>query len=97
MTPSAAPAQLYYRHTLPVRIMHWINVVALTVLFMSGLQIFNAHPVLNFGKSSYDGKPPVLEIGARMGPNGQPQGVTRIFGKEFDTTGWLGRDARPAG
>jgi len=32
-TTIAAPAQLYYRHTLPVRIMHWINVVALTVLF----------------------------------------------------------------
>jgi thiosulfate reductase cytochrome b subunit len=94
-TPSTMPAQIYYRHTLPVRLMHWINVVALTVLFMSGLQIFNAHPALNFGKSSYNGTPPVLEIGARMSPAGQPQGVTRIFGKEFDTTGWLGvtRDA----
>jgi thiosulfate reductase cytochrome b subunit len=75
--------------------MHWINVAALTVLFMSGLQIFNAHPALNFGKSSYNGIPPVLEIGARMKPNGEPQGVTRVFGAEFDTTGWLGvtRDA----
>ena len=96
-TTIAAPAQLYYRHTLPVRVMHWINVVALTVLFMSGLQIFNAHPALNFGKSSYDGKPPVLEIGARMGANGQPQGVTRIFGKEFDTTGYLGVTRGPQG
>ncbi len=94
-TPSTTPAQVYYRHTLPVRLMHWVNVVALTVLFMSGLQIFNAHPALNFGKSSYNGTPPVLEIGARMSTAGQPQGVTRIFGKEFDTTGWLGvtRDA----
>jgi len=90
-----AKSYLYYRHTLPVRLMHWINVVALTVLFMSGLQIFNAHPALNFGKSSYNGVPPVLEIGARMKPNGEPQGVTRVFGSEFDTTGWLGvtRDA----
>jgi len=94
-TPSTTPAQVYYRHTLPVRLMHWINVVALTVLFMSGLQIFNAHPALNFGKSSYNGTPPVLEIGARLTPGGQPQGVTKIFSKEFDTTGWLGvtRDA----
>jgi len=94
VTRPATP-YLYYRHTLPVRIMHWINVVALTVLFMSGLQIFNAHPALNFGKSSYNGVPPVLEIGARMKPNGEPQGVTRVFGSEFDTTGWLGvtRDA----
>ena len=35
---------------LPVRIMHWINVVALTILLMSGLQIFNAHPALVLGQ-----------------------------------------------
>ncbi len=63
-----AGSYLYYRHTLPVRIMHWINVIALTVLFMSGLQIFNAYPVLHFGKSSYDGTPHALEIGARSTP-----------------------------
>lgn len=85
-----ATGRMYYRHTLPVRIMHWINVIALTVLFMSGLQIFNAYPVLHFGKSSYDGTPHALEIEARMGPNDQPQGITRIYGHEFDTTGWLG-------
>ena len=93
-TPAPAASYVYYRHALPVRIMHWINVVALTVLFMSGLQIFNAHPALNFGQTSY-ASPPVLEIGARLQPNGEPQAVTRIFGREFDTTGWLGltRDA----
>ena len=97
MTTAAEPAPaavrsgyLYYRHTLPVRIMHWINVIALTVLFMSGLQIFNAHPALNFGLSSYNGKPPVLEIGARQAGNGALTGVTRVFGSEFDTTGYLG-------
>lgn len=85
-----AQSYVYRRHALPVRIMHWINVVALTVMFMSGLQIFNAHPALNFGKSSYNGVPPLLEIGARMGADGKPQGVTRVLGAEFDTTGWLG-------
>ena len=93
VTPAASaarPGALYYRHTLPVRIMHWINVIALTVLFMSGLQIFNAYPVVHFGQASYDGTPHALEIGARMGDDGQPHGFTRIYGKEFDTTGWLG-------
>jgi len=80
---------LYYRHTLPVRLMHWINVVALTVLMMSGLQIFNAHPALNWGKSSYNGRPPLLEIGARDTENG-PIGVTSVLGREFNTTGLLG-------
>jgi thiosulfate reductase cytochrome b subunit len=81
---------LYYRHTLPVRVLHWINVIALTILFMSGLQIFNAYPVLNFGKSSYTGRPPVLEIGAREDAQGGLTGITRIGGTEFNTTGFLG-------
>ena len=81
--------ELYYRHRLPIRIMHWINVICLTVLFMSGLNIFNAHPALNWGKSSYNGEPAVLEIGARM--SGQKIiGVTRVGSYEFDTTGFLG-------
>jgi len=81
---------LYYRHTLPVRIMHWVNVLALTVLLMSGLNIFNAHPRLYWGKSSYNGAPPVLEIEALDVGEGLQVGVTRVFGHEFDTTGFLG-------
>ena len=81
---------LYYRHALPVRIMHWINVIALSILLMSGLNIFDAHPALNWGKSSYTDAAPVLEIGARMTPSGDMQGVTRVLGREFDTTGLLG-------
>ena len=48
-------SSLYLPPQLPVRLMHWINVVALTMLLMSGLQIFNAHPSLYWGKSSYTG------------------------------------------
>jgi thiosulfate reductase cytochrome b subunit len=58
----AAIRRSYYRHTLAVRILHWINVLALTVLLMSGLQIFNAHPALNWGRSSYTGTPPFFEL-----------------------------------
>jgi thiosulfate reductase cytochrome b subunit len=90
VTDAPTRSYLYYRHKLPVRVMHWINVVAFTVLFMSGLQIFNAYPALNWGKSSYNGKPPLLEIGAKLGPTGEPQGVTRVLGAEFNTTGVLG-------
>ena len=56
-------AQLYYRHRLPVRIMHWINVVAFVVMLMSGLMIFNAHPTLYWGNQSYAGALQVLHIG----------------------------------
>ena len=81
---------LYRRHALPVRIMHWINVVALTLMFMTGLQIFNSHPSLYWGQSSYTGRPPWLTIGAREDAQGKAIGYTRIAGREFTTTGVLG-------
>ena len=86
----------YYRHTLPVRIMHWINVVAVVTLFMSGLNIFSAHPALYWGKSSYTGSGPVFEIKARQ-INGEVIGITRAFGREFETTGVLGAGAGAGG
>jgi thiosulfate reductase cytochrome b subunit len=85
--------RLYYRHKLPVRVMHWINVVALTILLMSGLNIFGAHPALYWGKSSYTGRPAILEIGSMTDANDRVRGVTRIFGHEFVTTGFLGASA----
>jgi len=89
----AETSSLYYRHALPVRIMHWINVLTLTILLMSGLNIFNAHPALYWGKSSYTGAGPILEMTTKEGPNGALVGVTRIFGREFDTTGLFGASA----
>jgi thiosulfate reductase cytochrome b subunit len=88
---------LYYRHALPVRLMHWTNVVALTILLMSGLQIFNSHPALYWGKSSYTGAPPILEIHAKGGGELGMVGVARILGREFVTTGVLGVSRAPDG
>lgn len=42
------------RHRLTTRIWHWVNLVALTVLFMSGLNISNAHRHLYWGKWGFD-------------------------------------------
>lgn len=81
---------LIYRHTLPIRIMHWINVLCFTVLLMSGLNIFNAHPALNLGKSSYNGLAPILELKAARLQTGELVGKTKILGVEFNTTGVLG-------
>jgi thiosulfate reductase cytochrome b subunit len=69
--------------------MHWINVVAFTILLMSGLNIFSAHPALYWGKSSYTGRGPVFQITARV-IDGKVVGVTRAAGREFPTTGVLG-------
>jgi thiosulfate reductase cytochrome b subunit len=95
-TPVAGPAvldlprsqPLYLRHALAVRIMHWINVVALTLMFMTGLQIFNAHPALYWGQDSRDSTR-VMQITQRQ-VGGQWRGVTRIGSAEFDTHGVLG-------
>ena len=38
------------RHALSTRLWHWINALALVILFMSGLNISNAHPNLYWGK-----------------------------------------------
>ena len=50
------------RHALTVRVTHWINAIALILLLMSGLQIFNAHPSLYWGQSSYTGAGPIFEL-----------------------------------
>jgi len=76
--------------------MHWINVISLTVLFMSGLNIFSAHPALYWGKSSYTGKGPVFEITAQEGDDGAI-GLTRLLGREWVTTGVMGASAGPDG
>ncbi len=82
---------LYYRHSLPVRIMHWIAVLSLPILLMSGLNIFNANPELHWGKSSYNGVPPLFELRSKVDSENEiTEGVTRLFGYEFNTTGFLG-------
>ena len=87
----------YYRHSAPVRMMHWSNAVLLAILLMSGLNIFNAHPALYWGKSSYRGVPPLLEIRGQENNEGEISGLTRILGHDFDTTGFLGASRNPAG
>ncbi len=88
MTASAA-ARRIYRHRLPVRVMHWINVICLTILLMSGLQIFNAHPALYWGEDSSFAQPWV-SIGASNVAGGGITGVTTIAGHRFSTDGVLG-------
>src|ERR1700712_1151528 len=87
-TVEAPVARSIYRHRLPVRLMHWINVVCMTILLGSGLNIFNAHPTLYWGNDSATGTP-WLSIGGVHTPDG-PQGRTRLGSTEFDTTGVLG-------
>ncbi len=88
-----------FRHPLAIRLTHWINVVCLVVLLMSGLQIFNAHPALYWGSAStFD--TPALAITDDEDANGNARGVVKVGGFTFDTTGWLGLstfNGEPAG
>ncbi len=79
---------LVKRHSVVVRVTHWVNVLCLTLLLMSGLQIFNARPQLDFGIRTDFVHPP-MSIQAE-GPDGKQRGFLRIGEHRFDTTGVLG-------
>jgi thiosulfate reductase cytochrome b subunit len=90
--PGAAPV-IVYRHTLLVRLTHWVNAVTLAVLLMSGLNIFGSHPALYWGQQSHFDRP-ALAIGALRTPDGAYHGVTTIGGRAWRTTGWLGLEMK---
>jgi thiosulfate reductase cytochrome b subunit len=89
MVPFLPVIERVYRHRLPVRISHWLNVPFLIILIMSGLQIFNAHPALYWSDRS-DRDQSVLSIRPVQSESGEVKGITTILGHQFDTTGVLG-------
>ncbi len=91
--PASPRKMLVKRHSLTTRITHWTNVVALLVLLLSGLQIFNAHPALYWGQKSTFAQP-WLSMRAEV-VGGEMRGVTRVDGLKLDTTGVLGLSGEP--
>ena len=90
----AKPAKLLvYRHAAVTRATHWINVLALSLLLLSGLQIFNAHPALYWGAKSVFSHPWLAMVAGEKA--GQPVGVTMIAGHSFETTGLFGWSGKP--
>jgi len=79
---------LVYRHTVATRLTHWVNVLALLFLLMSGLQIFNAHPALYWGQKSTFAQP-WLEMGM-IDRGDHAIGVTQIGSVRVETTGLFG-------
>jgi thiosulfate reductase cytochrome b subunit len=79
------PGDLVKRHRLSTRIWHWVNAVALLILLMSGLMIFNAHPRLYWGQYGADPDAAWLEIGDKGGA-----GYLQIGDARINTTGVLG-------
>ncbi|WP_279478505.1 cytochrome b/b6 domain-containing protein [Aureimonas sp. SK2] len=81
---------LVFRQAFSTRLTHWVWVVCLFFLLLSGLQIFMARPDLYIGQQSgfaFDNT--VFSIGAAF-DQGELQGVTTVFGRSFETTGALG-------
>jgi thiosulfate reductase cytochrome b subunit len=89
--PSPPQREVMVRHTVTVRLTHWINVVIFVLLLASGLCIFNYHSALYWGNDGHDGMPSFLSIvSLQDAGTGMPVGVTTIMGHSFDTTGVLG-------
>src|SRR6476660_152010 len=89
--PSAKPplaGRLVYRHNRITRLTHWLSALALMILFMSGLQIFNAHPYLYWGSTS-DPDKAFFSIGASQNDD-DVRGFINFYGRKLDTTGFLG-------
>jgi Ni/Fe-hydrogenase b-type cytochrome subunit len=86
MDEPAAMPRVVKRHRLSTRLWHWVNALALIVMLMSGLMIFNAHPRLYWGQYGANADPAWLQIGS------DAQGGYLMLGSaRVGTTGVLGR------
>ncbi|HVJ42037.1 MAG TPA: cytochrome b/b6 domain-containing protein [Dongiaceae bacterium] len=82
-------AVLIQRHSVVTRLTHWLNMLCLGFLLLSGLQIFNAYPQLHWGQYGADADPALFKIGASESDGG-PHGFMKIGGVSVPTTGVLG-------
>jgi Ni/Fe-hydrogenase b-type cytochrome subunit len=89
MTETPVTGQRVYRHSIVARTTHWLWALAMLVLVMSGLQIFNAAPYLDASDKS-DPARRVLSFDAPKTADGRQFGTTTVFGHTFTTTNVLG-------
>ncbi|MFI5389570.1 MAG: cytochrome b/b6 domain-containing protein [Candidatus Eremiobacterales bacterium] len=80
--------QRIYRHPVVVRLTHWLSALALFVLAMSGMQIFNAHPAL-YASDASTFQSPVLSISGSADMD-HPAGWVQMGSSRFYTTHILG-------
>lgn len=73
------------RHRLSTRIWHWLNAFVATILLMSGLMIFNAHPQLYWGDFGSREDYAWLQI-----DDTRTTGFVRIGSARVETTGVFG-------
>ena len=73
------------RHHILTRMWHWLNAIFATILLMSGLMIFNAHPQLYWGDFGSREDYAWLQI-----DDTRSTGFVRVGGARIETTGVLG-------
>ena len=83
------PGRVVKRHSIATRLTHWFVALAMLILVMSGLAIFDAAPYLDASDLSNPAHR-VLSIGARTTAAGEPVATTQIFGLHLTTTHLLG-------
>jgi thiosulfate reductase cytochrome b subunit len=71
MEKAQSEPRVVYRHSPLTRICHWINAICFFGLLASGMQIFDAHPTLNWGWTT-DFYHPFFSLA----PNGFPHWMT---------------------
>jgi thiosulfate reductase cytochrome b subunit len=84
--PAPAVARVTVRrHRVSTRLWHWVNALAVFLMLMSGLMIFNAHPRLYWGRYGANADHAWLEIGSSA-----DRGTLRVGAVTVATTGLLG-------
>ncbi|WP_397602538.1 cytochrome b/b6 domain-containing protein [Sphingorhabdus sp.] len=78
------------RHRLSTRLWHWLNAFVATILLMSGLMIFNAHPHLYWGNFGSREDYAWLQI-----DDTRTTGFVRIGSVRVETTGVFGLSLGP--
>lgn len=53
---------LIYRHTVLVRVTHWLNAISFFTLLVSGIAILIAHPRMYWGETGYFGEPSLFDL-----------------------------------
>ena len=80
---AAASPHIVFRHRLSTRIWHWVNAVAIFVMLMSGMMIFNAHPHLYWGQYGANLDTPWLSLPRFPGWATIPSGYDLALGRHW--------------
>jgi thiosulfate reductase cytochrome b subunit len=94
MAPGGALRRVVLRHSLVIRLTHWINALAMSLSLVSGLQMFEAFPALYLGDRGYYTSPAVFEMGVDTLTDGTSAGWLRIGSHRWITTGFFGVSRR---